>query len=46
MTERGLLAGGIGNHNAAWGLLLFGFTLDHDPVVQWTDVHGNSYLFE
>ena len=36
----------IGDHDPPWGLALFRLALDDDPVVQWTDVHGTSYVFE
>src|ERR1700758_3109179 len=44
--EGRLLARGIGDHDPARGLTLLGFALDDDAVVQWTDVHGTSYLIE
>src|SRR6185312_8645546 len=45
-AEGRLLARGVGDHDPARGLALLGFALDDDAVVQWTDVHGTSYLIE
>jgi hypothetical protein len=40
------LGPGVGDHDPAGGLAFLGFALDDNPVVQWTDVHGTSYLFD
>src|SRR5579859_4616982 len=46
LSEGRFLAGGVRNDNPAGGLALLSFTLDDNAVVQWTDVHGTSYLTE
>src|SRR5690242_13760657 len=42
--EGRFLAGGIRNHDPAGGFALLGLALHDNPVVQWTDVHGTSYV--
>src|SRR5438477_3524302 len=46
LAEGGLLAGCIGDHDSPGRLALFRLAPDDDPVVQWTDVHGTSYVIE
>ena len=39
MTTRGPILGRIGQHDAACGLGFFFFTLNHDAVLQGTNLH-------
>jgi hypothetical protein len=41
---RGLLLGGIGDNDAALGLLLFFHALDQDAVVKWSNSHVISSI--
>src|ERR1700730_15731259 len=43
LSEGRFLGRGVGDHDAARGLTLFGFALDDESVVQWSNIHGTSF---